>query len=50
MSSDITRIGSTGQTIFETYWHTYEQGNGGDLEAGLKKVDQDIDNALAMSK
>ncbi len=50
MSSDITRIGSTSQTIFETYWHTYEQGNGGDLEAGLTKVDQDIDNALAMSK
>ena len=50
MSSDITRIGSTPQTTFETYWHTYEQGNGGDLEAGLTKVDQDIDNALAMSK
>ncbi|MCR6493647.1 extracellular solute-binding protein [Cellulomonas sp. P24] len=50
MSSDITRIGSTSQTTFETYWHTYEQGKGGDLDTGLKKVDQDIDNALAMSK
>jgi len=45
-----TRIGSNAQTIFETYWQQYQQGAGGDLETGLAKVDQDIDNALAMSK
>ena len=50
MSADLTRIGSTGQTTLETYWHTYEQGEGGDLDTGLKKVDEDIDNALAMSE
>lgn len=50
MSLPNTVIGSLNQTTMENYWEKYQAGNGGDLAAGLKKVDTDINNALALSK
>lgn len=44
-----TPIGSGNQDTFATYWQAYQSGKGGDLDAGLTKVDKDIDNSLALS-
>lgn len=50
VSIPATAIGHANQTTLQTYWDKWQSGNGGDLDAGLAKVDQDIDNALALSK
>lgn len=45
-----TAIGSANQVTFTNFWNKYQAGTGGDLATGLKKVDLDINNALALSK
>jgi multiple sugar transport system substrate-binding protein len=45
-----TIIGAANQTTFEAYLSKWQSGKGGDPTAGLLKVDQDINNALALSK
>lgn len=45
-----TIIGSANQTAMQNYWEKYQSGQGGDLSAGLKKVDEDINNSIALSK
>lgn len=44
-----TVIGSGNQDTFATYWQAWQSGDGGDLTAGLNKVDEDIDNSIALS-
>jgi multiple sugar transport system substrate-binding protein len=44
-----TVIGSANQTTMDTFWQSYQAGDGSGLDAGLKKVDQDINNALSLS-
>jgi multiple sugar transport system substrate-binding protein len=44
-----TAIGSGTYTTLDDFWQSYQSGTGGDLAAGLKKVDEDINNALALS-
>jgi len=44
-----TAIGSGNQDTFATYWQAYQSGKGGDLSAGLAKVDKDIDNSISLS-
>lgn len=41
-------LGAGYQQTFEDYWNKY-QSQGGDLDAGLKNVDKQIDDALALS-
>ncbi|MBN9608918.1 MAG: hypothetical protein BGO26_15060 [Actinobacteria bacterium 69-20] len=41
--------GTGPQDTLLNYWEEFQSGAGGDLTAGLKKVDDDIDNALALS-
>jgi multiple sugar transport system substrate-binding protein len=45
-----TVIGSANQTTMDTYWQSYQAGGGSGLDAGLKKVDEDINNALSLSE
>ncbi len=45
-----TVIGSANQTTMDAYWDKYQSGDGGDLAAGLKKVDADINNQLSLSE
>ncbi|GAA3773766.1 extracellular solute-binding protein [Microbacterium kribbense] len=45
-----TAIGHANQTTFQNFWDNWQSGADTDLEAGLAKVDHDIDNALALSK
>ncbi|MEP6842199.1 MAG: extracellular solute-binding protein [Pseudolysinimonas sp.] len=49
MSLPNTPIGTANQTVMEHYWEKYQSGSGGDLAAGLKKVDTDINNQIALS-
>jgi multiple sugar transport system substrate-binding protein len=49
MTNAATSIGSADQTTFATYWSKWQAGQGGDLNAGLAKVDKDIDNQVALS-
>lgn len=44
-----TVIGSGNQDTLSTYWEAYQSGAGGDLTEGLSKVDEDIDNSIALS-
>ena len=44
-----TIIGSGNQDTFATYWQSYQSGKGGDLTAGLAKVDKDVDNSISLS-
>lgn len=44
-----TAIGETNQTTFGDYWDKWQQGNGGDLDAGLKDVDKTINQAIQLS-
>jgi multiple sugar transport system substrate-binding protein len=44
-----TIIGNANQTTMQNYWEKYQSGNGGELAAGLKKVDSDINNQIALS-
>ena len=41
-------VGAGYQQSFEGYWQKYQQGDGGDLADGLKKVDKEIDDSLAL--
>ena len=41
-------MGAGYQQSFEDYWQKYQQGDGGDLSAGLKKVDKEINDSLAL--
>jgi multiple sugar transport system substrate-binding protein len=43
-----TSDGASYLTTFQNWWADYQQ-NGGDLDAKLKKLDQDIDNASALA-
>ena len=43
-----TSDGASYINTFQTWWAEYQQ-NGGDLDAKLKKLDQDIDNANALA-
>lgn len=45
-----TVIGSANQQAFANYWNKAQSGDGGDIAAGLKKVDKDIDDQLALSE
>ncbi|KRC47083.1 sugar ABC transporter substrate-binding protein [Leifsonia sp. Root227] len=47
-SSPVTAIGSTLTQTLDSFWSNYQTGSGSGLEAGLKKVDTDIDNALSL--
>ena len=42
-------IGSAGQDVFTDFWTKYQSGDDVDLAAGLKQVDEDINNQLALS-
>lgn len=44
-----TPIGVTNQNMFATYWDKWQSGNGGDLNAGLTKLDKDINSAISLS-
>lgn len=44
-----TAIGSGNYTTMDSFWQTWQSGQATDLAAGLKKVDEDIDNAIALS-
>ncbi|MGB3732018.1 extracellular solute-binding protein [Microbacterium sp.] len=50
VSVPATAIGHANQTTFQTFWDQWQSGEATDLDAGLAKVDEDIDNALALSK
>ena len=41
-------VGAGYQQSLEDYWLKYQQGKGGDLSAGLTKVDSDVDNSLSL--
>ncbi|MEZ5191086.1 MAG: extracellular solute-binding protein [Schumannella sp.] len=41
-------VGAGYQQSFEGYWSKYQQGDGGDLAAGLAQVDKEINDALAL--
>ena len=41
-------LGAGYQQSFQDYWNKY-QSQGGDLQAGLKSVDKQIDDALALT-
>jgi multiple sugar transport system substrate-binding protein len=41
-------VGAGYQNSFGDYWDKYQQGKGGDLAAGLKKVDKTIDDSLSL--
>lgn len=43
-----TKDGASYLTTFLTFWSHYQQ-NGGDLDQQLKKLDKDIDNAIALA-
>ncbi|WP_251442581.1 ABC transporter substrate-binding protein [Microbacterium sp. USTB-Y] len=45
-----TVIGSANQVALSGYWTRFQSGGGGDIDAGLKKVDKDIDDQLALSE
>lgn len=45
-----TVIGTAAPDAFAAYWNKWQSGTGGDLNAGLKKLDRDINNALSLSK
>ncbi|GAB3601017.1 extracellular solute-binding protein [Microbacterium tumbae] len=49
-TSPVTAIGSTLTQGFATFWADYQSGEADEaaLEAGLKQVDEDIDNALSL--
>ena len=47
-TSPVTAIGSTLTQTMDDYWTAYQTGSGSGLDAGLKKVDTDIDNALSL--
>lgn len=41
-------VGAGYQQSLEDYWLKYQQGKGGELAAGLTKVDKDVDNSLSL--
>jgi multiple sugar transport system substrate-binding protein len=41
-------VGAGYQQSLEDYWLKYQQGKGGELAAGLTKVDTDVDNSLSL--
>ena len=41
-------VGAGYQQSLEDYWQKYQQGQGGDLAAGLKGVDKDVDDSLSL--
>jgi len=47
-TSPVTAIGSTLTQTMDDYWNKYQSGNGDGLNAGLTKVDDDINNALEL--
>ncbi|OON83016.1 ABC transporter substrate-binding protein [Streptomyces tsukubensis] len=49
-TSPVTEIGSTLTATMDDFWTGYQQGSGGGLADGLKKVDEDIDNALGLRR
>jgi multiple sugar transport system substrate-binding protein len=49
ISVPATAIGHANQTTFQTFWEQWQSGQATDLDAGLAKVDTDINNALALS-
>ncbi|MEW1864252.1 extracellular solute-binding protein [Streptomyces sp. NBC_00669] len=49
-TSPVTEIGSTLTATMDNFWTTYQEGSGGDLTGGLKKVDRDINNALSLRR
>jgi multiple sugar transport system substrate-binding protein len=48
-STPVTASGSANQDLLTAYVEKYQAGQGGDLAAGLAKVDQQIDDQLAQS-
>ena len=42
-------LGAAYQQALGDYWAKYQAGNGGDLIAGLKSVDKEIDDALSLA-
>lgn len=43
-------VGAGYQQTFNDFWTKYQSGKGGDLTAGLKTVDKQIDDAIALTK
>ena len=41
-------LGAGYQQSLEDYWQKYQQGQGGDLAAGLKGVDKDVNDSLSL--
>jgi multiple sugar transport system substrate-binding protein len=48
-STPVTASGSANQDLLTAYVDKYQAGSGGDLKAGLAKVDKSIDDQLAQS-
>jgi multiple sugar transport system substrate-binding protein len=48
-STPVTASGSANQDLLTAYANKWQAGQGGDLKAGLTKVDQQIDDQLAQS-
>lgn len=42
-------VGAGYQQSFENYWLKYQDGKGGDLTAGLKKIDKQINDAVQLA-
>ena len=42
-------VGAGYQQTFNDFWTKYQSGSGGDLQAGLKNVDKQINDALALT-
>jgi multiple sugar transport system substrate-binding protein len=48
ITAPATADGAAYLKTFAQFWQNYQAGNGQGLDAGLKKVDSDIDNALGL--
>jgi multiple sugar transport system substrate-binding protein len=49
-TSPSTANGAVYQTQFDTFLQKWQRGDVSDLDAGLKQVDEEIDNALALGQ
>jgi multiple sugar transport system substrate-binding protein len=48
MTTPPSRVGAGYQQSLGTFWDKYQQGNGGDLADGLKQVDKEINDSVAL--